>query len=131
MFRFLTLPILCLAVLNFGCSNAKNEPAEQSVKGQVMLDGKPMAEGEVTFAVIGVPGRPMVVTNGAFSGKAVAGKNRVEVRSFKAGPPLSTDAEKKPTQVNFLPDKYSAQSKLEADVKAGDANDFKFEVTSK
>ena len=131
MFRFLSLPILCLAVLNFGCSNGKNEPAEQPVKGQVMLDGKPMAEGEVTFAVPGLPGRPMAVANGAFSGKALPGINRVEVRSFKAGPPLSTDVEKKPTMVNFLPDKYSFQSKLEADVKAGGANDYKFEITSK
>jgi hypothetical protein len=133
MVRCLLLPpALCLGLaLAVGCGESRKGPAEVPVKGQVTLDGKPMAEGEVTLSVAGLPGRPFPVSNGAFSGTALEGKNRVEVRAFKAGPPLSTDPEKKPTKANYIPDKYNVQSKLEADVTPKGPNDFKFDVTSK
>jgi len=133
MVRLLQIPLLFLCVtLVVGCGDgSKKDPAEVPVKGEVTLDGKPLPEGEITFAVVGMPGRPIPVANGVYSGKALPGKNKVEVRAFKAGPPLSTDPEKKPTKVNFLPEKYNEHSKLDAEVSPGGANEFKFDVTSR
>jgi hypothetical protein len=130
MFRFFSLLGLCVAVvLVSGCNKT---PKDQSVpvQGQVNLDGKPMSDGDVYFSLQGMPPSVMAVTNGTYSGQARVGQNRVEVRAYKVGPPISTDPDKKPTKLNYLPPKWNAKSELTADVKAGAANEFKFDVTS-
>lgn len=119
-------------LLASGCGPKKpTGPADVPVKGQVILDGKPLAEGQIAFFVQGSAPGSFPVSNGAFSGTAKEGTNRVEVRAFKDGPPLNTDPNKTPTKVNILPAKYNTESKLTADVKAGSANEFKFDVTSR
>ncbi len=121
---------LALLGTNFGCGGG-DKPSSIDVKGTVTLDAKPIPDGEISFMVTGQSPTVFPIKDGAYSGKALSGNNKVEVRAFKAGPPLSTDPEKKPTQMNYLPDAYGPNSKLTADVKSGGSNDFKFELTSK
>ena len=119
-----------LCVLGCGGSSA-SKVKMIPVKGTIKLDGKEMAEGEVHFLVTGQAPSILPVKNGAYVGTAVVGKNTVQVFSYKAGPPMSTDPSKTPTKVNFIPDRFNNTSKLSADVAEGGANDFPFEVTSR
>jgi hypothetical protein len=115
-----------------GCSSKPTPPPPKvAVKGTVTLDGKPLKEGEILFSQAGYPPATMPIQDGAFSGEAMTGKNLVQVKVYKEGPPLTTDPDKKPTKKNIIPDRYSGpNSTLSADVTEG-ANDFKFAVTSR
>ena len=82
--------VTCLFVIatwTVGCT-PKNDPAPPTapVKGTVTLDGQPMTEGEVRFAVKGYPSRPFEIKNGAFSGDAFIGQNNIEVTLDKDAP---------------------------------------------
>jgi len=126
--------VVCLGlafIVGFGCSSSVKKPAVVDVKGTVNLNGKPLSEGEIAFDKSGEVPQVAPIKEGAFSGKGFVGENRVEIRAFKVGPPLSTDPTNTPTKVNFLSDKYQGpNSTLKATVPAGGANDLKFEVTS-
>jgi len=113
---------------NSGCG--KGKPAPVPVKGTVQLNGKPLPKGEIIFSVPGEPVCTFQISDGSFSGDAHPGKNRVEVASYKDGPPLSTDPSGPPTKVNTLPPRYNIKTTLDADVTEGGANDFKFTLTS-
>lgn len=129
----LTACITLALVWAIGCgdSSPRKNASTVPVKGTVKLDGKPMPDGEITFVAPNEPVNQMPVKDGAFSGQAVPGKNTVQFAVYKDGPPLSTDPEKKPTQVNTLPPQYTHQSTIEADVKAEGANEFTFDVKSR
>src|SRR5262245_29650881 len=86
-----------------GCNSAPSGPPLAKVKGTVYLDNKPLAKGEVILSVPGMPPKVLEVANGTFSGQAHEGKNRVEVKAYKVGPPLSTDPGGPPTKVNVIP----------------------------
>jgi hypothetical protein len=101
-----------------------------TVKGTVKLDGAPMQSGEIDFDAPAQPPKTLKIENGTFSGEVFSGKNIVRIHSYKEGPPLMTDNEKKPTKQETLPAKYNASSTLSADVPAGGATDLKFEVTA-
>ena len=125
--------ITLVSVWIIGCDGAgKNAPAVVKVKGTVTLDGNPMPDGEVMFSIPSSGTAPSVmnVVNGAFSGEAKVGENRVEVYAYKDGPPSTTDP-MTPTKVNFIPDRYGSQSTLTAAVTKDGPNEFKFEVKSK
>ena len=126
------LALVLIAASAFGCADTTGKVKAFPVKGVVSLDGKPLAEGEVYFAAAGGQA-PVVmqVKDGAFSGDAYPGSNKVEVRAYKNGPPLTTDLTKAPTKVNFIPDRFNTTSKLTAEVAAGAGNDYKFEIMSK
>ncbi len=114
-----------------GCSSSTSKAKATPVKGVVTLDGKPLADGEVSFLLTGEAPTTFPVKDGAFSGDAYAGSNKVELRSYKSGPPLATDPNKAPTKMNYIPDRFNTTSKLTAEVVAGGANDFKFDIASK
>jgi hypothetical protein len=131
-----TLPVcFCLTFIfcTFGCTPAAKKAAETvPVKGTVNLDDKPMADGEIWFSVPGETVNNLTIKNGAYSGNAHPGKNKVEIYQYKEGPPLTTDPDKKATKVNTLPAKYSGtESKLDANVTKGGPNDFKFDISTK
>ena len=128
-----TLLLAALAPLLIGllgCSTAKGVPLDATVpvQGTVQLDGKPLAEGEITFAVDGKPPQIAAITQGAYSGKAIPGANRVEVAVYRTETDPMTG---EPMKVNTLPPRYSFQSKLTAQVADSGANQFDFQVQSK
>jgi len=109
-----------------GCSshNAHTTPPTAKVSGKVTLDGKPMAEGEIRFNVAGQPPQICPIKDGAYSGEAYIGKNRVEIVLEKDGPPSTTDP-KTPTKINIV-----APKELVAEINASGATPSSFEVTS-
>ena len=128
MMRILSLFSFLVIGLTLGCggSNSRISIEETPVKGSVMVNGKALAEGEIYFIVSGYAPNIIPIANGEYAGKAKVGNNRIEIRSWKAGPPLSTDTTKQPTKVNTISNAYNDASKLTAEVQLKGENDFKF-----
>lgn len=129
----LFLVLLALIPGVVGCSSKKSEP-EADVKGTVILDKKPLADGTIMFVTPGQPGDTIDIKNGSFSGKAKVGENRrVEIYAYKDGPtekhPMTGELMK--TQVPIVASAFNTESILNATVKESGDNTFKFEVTSK
>lgn len=127
----LRIIVLLIIPLTFaaGCGPKVAQPI--SVKGSVSLDGQPMPNGKIFFALVGQGPVEMTVTNGSFDGKAMPGMNTVQIGVFEAGSVPKDMPNMQPPMINKLPPQYHAQSKLTADVKSAGPNEFKFEVTSK
>ena len=128
MMRILSLFSFLVIGLTLGCggSNSRISIEETPVKGSVMVNGKALAEGEIYFIVSGYAPNIIPIANGEYAGKAKVGNNRIEIRSWKEGPPLSTDTTKQPTKVNTIPNAYNDASKLTAEVQLKGENNFKF-----
>ncbi len=128
MMRLLNLFCFLVIGLTLGCggSNSRISIEETPVKGSVTVDGKALAEGEIYFIVSGYAPNIIPIANGEYAGKAKVGSNRIEIRSWKEGPPLSTDTTKQPTKVNTIPSDYNDSSKLTAEVQSKGENNFKF-----
>ena len=106
MMRLLSLFSFLVIGLTLGCgggSNARIPLEETPVKGSVTVKGKALAEGEIYFVVSGYAPNIIPIANGEYAGKAKVGSNRIEIRSWKEGPPLSTDPTKQPIKVNTIP----------------------------
>jgi hypothetical protein len=124
-----TLVIIACAV---GCTPPpKGAAPAAKVKGTAKMDGKLIPAGEIAFGIEGYPPTMMPIADGAFSGEAPIGKNQVEVFVFEEGPP-SPRYPNVPTKKNIVPEKYAGPNTiLEANVVAGGANDFKFELNTR
>jgi len=131
---------ICLAigfglalVWGFGCGPAAKPglaPAAP-VKGTVNQDGKPLPTGEIHFLLEGFPPGVLPIKDGTFSGDAPIGKDKVEVYVYVDGP-VSDKYRGEASKKNIVPSKYwGPNTTLEANVEAGGANDFKFDITSK
>ena len=131
MMRLLSFFSFTVISLTLGCggdSNVRILLEETPVKGSVTVKGKALAEGEIYFVVSGYAPNIIPIANGEYAGKAKVGSNRIEIRSWKEGPPLSTDPTKQPTKVNTIPSAYNDSSKLTADVVSKGENEFKFKA---
>ena len=128
MMRLLSLFSFLVIGLTLGCggSNSRISIEETPVKGSVTVNGKALAVGEIYFIVSGYAPNVIPIANGEYAGKAKVGNNRIEIRSWKEGPPLSTDTTKQPTKVNTISNAYNDASKLTAEVQLKGENDFKF-----
>lgn len=127
--------LLLASVVLTGCTPAMPKlPPLAAVKGKVQLDGKPMAKGEIVFSLAGMPEQRIAVTDGAYTGQAMVGSNKVGVFSYVESAPdsgLSTDSVK---QTNIVADRFSFQTTLTAEVKAAKAdapNEFNFEAATR
>ncbi len=132
MKRHLLLFVLAAASLaTTGCGGAAPDRPVQ-VTGQVLLDGQPLAEGEISFVQEGEPPTMLNVTQGRFEGQVKPGKRRVEIRRYELyQPPPMGGVVLPPNKQNNLPARYNDNSKLTADVQAQGPNEFKFEVKAK
>jgi hypothetical protein len=125
--------VAAFVIWSAGCGGSEGHkaPPTAKVSGTVKLDGKPMPSGEVRFEIVGETVKAMEVKDGAFSGDAFVGKNRVDVVLEKDGPanPMNPSAKIK---VNVVSDRFSGlKSTLSAQVNSGENAPFSFEVTSK
>jgi hypothetical protein len=124
-----------LALAAAGCSPSTNREA---VSGTVTLGANALDQGTVTFVPAGGGGPASTqIKNGAFSlpkeqGLA-PGKYRVSIDSPDGKTP-EADPNAPPgpsgnfTSKNRIPKKFNTESTLEVEVKAGEKNEFKFEV---
>lgn len=115
----------------FGCGG-NSGPATHPVTGKVMLDGKPLPEGTITFEAIPADGRAPAtgpITNGEFSLKATAGKHTVRISRVKmVKTPMGDTSMDIATET--LPAKFNTASTLSREVAAG-PNSFDFTLKSR
>ena len=131
MFRPLSLFSMVMIGVILGCgdsSKARKTLEEVAVKGAITIKDKPVADGEIYFIVSGYAPNIIAVKNGEYAGTAKVGTNRVEIRSWKDGPPLSTDPTNMPTKVNTIPQEFNDASKLSAEVTPKAENTFSFKI---
>lgn len=130
-FRLFNLAFLLLALA--GCNQGAQEPTRYPVRGTVLLDGKPLAEGIIYFKTIAtgaVDSAP--IKDGKFDGQAEAGERRVEITSPQTvDNPNATPGMLDQEQVETIPARYNSQSELTEDVKADGANEYEFTLESK
>jgi hypothetical protein len=134
MYRFCLASCFVIALVwSCGCSPAAKQggaPAA-TVKGTVTLDKKPVPAGEIHFGPAGAPPTVLEIRDGAFSGEAPVGKNQVEVYIFVEGAPSEKYGGLR-TKTNTAPQKYwGPNTTLSATVNTGEANAFKFDLTSR
>jgi len=135
------LLLLVVGVFLNGClgSSSRREEKTYPVKGTVMLDDQPMAEGEIYFKN---PATGSVhicqIKDGKFEGQASAGDKRVEIMAYKIEiDPVAKEMygdQAEATRVNIIPPQYNVNSTLTAKVEAtndANKNTFEFKVTSK
>jgi hypothetical protein len=126
------LAALSMPILASGCKPAKPADPMAEVSGTVTYRGGPLADGLITFAT---PTRgvfePIPIKEGRFAGRARLGERRVEITAFREGKPLppGSPGAGVPYKEQYLPEKYSSESTLKADVKADQPNTFSFDLT--
>jgi hypothetical protein len=129
MYRLASMTFFLLVISWIvGCTPAPPPPpAAVKVSGTVMLDGKPMAGGEVQFEAAGFPPKALEIKDGAFAGEVHAGKNQIGVVWNKEIPHPTEP--KMTMSTNVVSSKFSGKdSPFNAEVTDGKV--FKFEVTS-
>jgi hypothetical protein len=144
--------VILLAMVAGGCGGGSSKQPTVQVTGVVSLDGSPVEGATVIFgAASGQERGATGITDGSGRFKlttydkddgAIAGKYTVEISKTETTGGMTPDEEHEAINagkevtpavtVNKLPEKYSdgTKSGLTADVSAGGANDFKFELTS-
>jgi hypothetical protein len=124
-----------LLLLGTGCGDGLRRA---SVKGQVLVDKAPLAEGSISFFPADGnqgPSTGGIIKNGQYSipaaEGAIVGKNRVEIRGFRTTGKKVMDAfEKEKTieeRVPALAPEYNSTSELIRDVVEG-ANTIDFDL---
>ena len=138
--RQMLLPMLVLAtalVVTAGCDRERGRAVRMPVRGEVLLDGKPLARGRISFnAMGGEPPAVMEIDSGSYAGQAIVGRNRVMITASKSSSMKKTMGFDGPgydesVEVNTLPDRYNLTTELEAVVAdGGEENSFNFDLSS-
>jgi hypothetical protein len=106
------------------------------VSGAITVDGKPLAAGTMTLVPDGgqLGPQPCEVKDGRYTGRAFAGRHKVEVRANrKLGRkiPSETPGVLFEPEVNYLPARYNDATTLTLTVEAKPDNAADFALTSK
>ena len=129
-----------VVVLVAGCGNKPKLPPMAEASGIVTLDGQPLVRGMVQFlpdtakGTQGPPASGPISPDGHFTlqiagvSGALVGWHKVAVESRK-----DVDLNKESWAPSLIPEKYSNpnQSGLAFEVKAGQHNEYKLELSSK
>ncbi|WP_437194417.1 hypothetical protein [Planctomicrobium sp. SH527] len=105
-------------------------------KGKVMLDGKALDPGQISFVVHEAKPLPntapidylAAVNQGEYQVEIPPGKYRVEIRQF--GGASKGDSETPGAPAQLLPKKYNEKSEFTAEVAQTGENQFNFELVS-
>lgn len=118
---------LAVALLASGCG--QSGPATYPVAGTVTFNGGPLTDGSIVFmsADNSVAPDAGMIRDGRFAFQSKPGKKKVEIRAVrevgKVIPAMGVAARE-----SYLPAKYNSQTILTAEVVAGGANQFPFEL---
>jgi hypothetical protein len=124
---------ILLVLLLAGCSSTPPQDPTAKVKGEVMLDGKPVAEGQILFAREGKTPSVGQIIGGKYEATVRVGLNRVSfVVTEKRDQPkdASGPGSDQPAIVNVLPDRYTTNSTISLDVQDG-SNTFDYLLKTK
>jgi hypothetical protein len=141
---FFTLLFAAVGGAATGCSNDDGLP-RVPVAGTVTLDGQPLADGTIQFALDGASPSGAVVGGGSQvkDGKfaitrelgLVPGKYRVSVNSAGKRIRVKSDPDLPGKGGSFspemIPSKYNSETGLRAEIKEGGTSDLKYELQSK
>lgn len=124
--RFYCTALICIGiVISMTACGGSDAPTLGQVTGKITFDGAPLPDASVTFmpekvrassATTDSDGNYELIYIRDETGAAI-GKHKVVVSKLK-------------DEIETIPKKYSSESELTADVKAG-ANEFNFDLTSK
>ena len=101
-----------------GCSGP-SQPITVPVSGTVSYDGKPIADGSITFAAVDGSCAPNVlqIAAGRYEGRVVVGEKRIEIRAMRKAERTGSAAtgpggDEGPVLENFIPAAYNDASQL-------------------
>jgi len=130
-----------------GCGGGQAHSSRQAVSGKVTLDDKPLETGTIAFSPQGAkrsaPIGGGMIRGGRYDMSAAkglpVGQYNVRINSFGAAVETTQAADgedyfaamRAPPPPEIIPSKYNANTTLRADVIAGDANNFDFELESR
>jgi hypothetical protein len=124
----------CLGLLVFFSGCEPPPPPVYPVSGTVNLDGKPMAEGEISFVSQQDAIRDTLpVRDGKFQGEIRAGQRKVEIAAYreeKQGVEMY-GADAPTSRINYVDPKFNTDSKLVASVNTSSPIVYTFDVTSR
>ncbi len=127
------LIVLALTPSILGCSS---EPDQSTVKGNVTLDGQPLANGLINFVAVdgGALTAEATITTGQYQAVVPPGEKRVEIRAPKVtGKQKMYDTPNSPSVevvTELLPRRYNVDSTLTMTVEDGE-QEKSFELTAK
>jgi hypothetical protein len=132
-------PLLVAAAVA-GCGRKADGIDRQAVSGEVTLDGKPLADGSITFSPTGDgPSAGGTITGGRYAiaqaeGPA-PGSYKVVIQAMQPTGKKLPDSDHPGKTVdemtNVVPEAYNARTELTAEVKKGGPNTFNFPLSSK
>ena len=122
-----------LLLLLLGCGPREVVPVP--VHGTVTLDGKPLREGQISFATPGQVPEIVPIEDGRFAGEVKPGEKRVEIAAYRPVRippeiPASMRSLMEGGKENYLPKRYHSDSTLTETVRETGDNDFQFTLTS-
>lgn len=125
--RLLAALVLGAAVLVSAGGCGGEQPAD--VSGTVLMDGKPLPEGEIVFEAADGAKTPAAapIKNGRYDAKVLPGKKKVQItasRPPKKRDPVLGDVAREPS----LGEEYNEKSTLTADIKPGANENVDFKV---
>ena len=105
-----------------GCSR----PETVEVSGTVTWEGAPIVNGDIVFASIDphIPAAAGKISDGAYTFRCKPGKKRVEISSFRLSGKKTPQG--RPIGEMYIPNRYSSESELLADVTPDGENKFDF-----
>lgn len=132
----LAIIILSVTVFVMGCSNNNgSEEPTYEVTGKITLDGKPMPQGTISFELDPPQGKGPVIaeiTNGTYSARVPAGKQKVQFHLEKKVPSTMAGEEGQVVSTEGLPARYNRESKITMEVSAEkEKNEFNHQLRSR
>lgn len=136
------LRLALVACACFWVAGCDSRPTRLPIEGRILVDGKPLGFGSITFVPEGVgPKAVATVRDGQYQIESqrgpLAGSMVVEVRApqLPTDKPLPESTEKliydTVNSAETLPPRYNRNSELRASVTADGPNQFDFELKSK
>ena len=102
-----------------------------SVTGTVSYDGRPVEQGTISFVPLDPSQAPEGggIVDGRFALSVPPGKKQVQITGSRPLPADQQDSESGgPLYEDYIPPRFNTESTLTAEVKAGEQNQFVFEL---
>jgi hypothetical protein len=120
-----------------GCGGAEDDLPRQAVTGEVMLDGRPLGQGQISFVPVSGDAGTQVGSPIAAGSYEVAremgpvpGAYLVRIHGGSAGGDPDDQAKKYKLQPDPVPARYNTRTDLRVEVKADGPNTFNFDLKS-
>jgi hypothetical protein len=130
--HFARVLVVAAACAGFGGCGGPQGQKTYAVTGTATLDGEPLTRGNVLFypEAPNMPAAMGTLEEGRFSTRAVAGRQRVEIKAFDETAFRSRRPIDPPVYNQIVPARYNRESTLTAEVQTTGHNHFDFALQS-